>query len=543
MNLNRSWRRHFSFRHAPMLALASAATLATLAVSQIASGQARENQLGKVTFQTSCTAQAQQQFNRAMLYQHSFWYRASQRTFEDVLKTDPDCAMAYWGMALSLLWNPHVPPPAKNLAEGAVAIEKLKASPPRTQRERDFADALAEMYKDHDKVDHRTRMLNYANAMEKVAQTYPKDDEAQIFYALALNTSASPADKTYANQLKGAAILEQIAPRLPEHPGVAHYLIHLYDYPAIAEKGLNAAQRYAKIAPDAPHALHMPSHIFTRVGYWKDSIASNVRSALAAKDSKDGHDQLHAMDYLVYAHLQLGQEKQARAVVEDMKTVTSFAETFFVGPFALAASPARFAIERGAWKEAAELEVRANPAPQVVAISHYARALGAARTGSGAAAMAEIAKLDDLHKALVERKDVYWSGQVDIQRQVATAWVQYADGKFDEALKSLAAAADAEDKTEKHPVTPGPLAPAREQYASMLLERGQAAQALAAYEAVLKKEPNRLVTFVGGARAAVKAGDGAKAQLYYGKVVSLAAAADTVRPEVAEARAFVAKKG
>lgn len=531
-------------KHSLVLTSVSMAALAAVAWTQLASGQSRDSQLGKVSFQTSCSAQAQAQFNRAMLYQHSFWYRASQRTFEEVLKTDPTCSMAHWGVALSLLWNPHVPPPAQNLKDGAAAIEKAKANPPKTERERDWVDALAEMYKDHDKVDHRTRMVNYTNAMEKLAKKYPTDDEAQIYYALALNTSASPGDKTFASQLKGAAILEKIAPRLQQHPGVSHYLIHLYDYPPIAEKGLNAARRYAKVAPDAPHALHMPSHIFTRVGYWKDSIESNARSAQAAKESKDLHDQLHAMDYLVYAHLQLGQERKAKAVLDEIAKVTGYTENFFVGPFAIAASPARYVVERNAWGEAAALEVKPNPAQQVVAMTHYARALGFAHLRNVAAARAEVEKLAELHKALVDKKDAYWSSQVDIQRQVAAAWVLAAEGKAEEALTALAAAADAEDKTDKHPVTPGPLAPAREQHANLLLEQGKAKEALAHYEAVLKKEPNRLLTYVGAARAATKAGDRAKAQRYYGKVVELGAQADTVRPEIAEARAFVTgKKG
>jgi tetratricopeptide (TPR) repeat protein len=524
-----------------LLATVSAAAIVCVAASQFATGQSHDSRLGKVVFETSCAPVAQAQFNRAMLYQHSFWYRASQRAFEEVLKTDPNCSMAHWGIALSLLWNPHVPPPAKNLVDGTAALDKAKANPPKTPRERAYIDALAEMYKDHDKVDHRTRMVNYTKAMEQVAKDNPNDDEAQIYYALALNTSASPADKTFANQLKGAAILEKIAQRQREHPGVSHYLIHLYDYPPIAEKGLAAARRYAKIAPDAPHALHMPSHIFTRVGYWTESIASNAKSAEVAKDSKEFHDQLHAMDYLVYAHLQLSQDGKAKAVLEQMKAVTGYTETFFVGPFAVAASPARYAIERGAWAEAAALEIKANPAPHVVAMTHYARALGAVRTGNVAAAKAEVSKLDDLHKVLVDRKDAYWSGQVDIQRLVVTAWVLQAEGKLVEALQTIAAAAAAEDKTEKHPVTPGPLAPAREQYANLLLEHGKAKEALAEFQSVLKKEPNRLLTYVGGARAAAKAGDKPTAQRYYAKVVELAAAADTVRPEVAEARAFVAK--
>jgi len=284
--------------------------------------------LGKVHFDTSCKPDAQQQFDQAMLYQHSFWYRASQKSFEDALKADPECAIAYWGIALSLLYNPHVAPPVKNLAEGAAALEKGKAVTAKTQRERDYIDALSAMYADYGKVDHRTRVLAYLKAMEQLAQRYPDDDEAQIYYALALNVAASPSDKTYANQLKGAAILEKIWARQPEHPGVAHYLIHLYDTPALAEKGLAAARRYAKVAPAAAHAQHMPSHIFTRLGYWQESIASNIESGRVAKEAGDFHDQLHSMDYLVYAYLQLGQDGKAKAVIDDMTKVTGFTETF-----------------------------------------------------------------------------------------------------------------------------------------------------------------------------------------------------------------------
>jgi hypothetical protein len=526
-----------------LLASVSAIALATAALGHIAFGQSPEGTLGKVHFETSCLPSAQAQFDRAMLYQHSFWYRASQRAFEEVLKTDPDCSMANWGIALSLLWNPHVAPPAKNLVEGAAALQRAKSPAAKTQRERDYIEALGEMYRDHEKVDHRTRMQNYANAMARLSQSYPKDDEAQIHYALSLNTSASPADKTFANQLKGAAILEEIAVRQPQHPGVAHYLIHLYDYPAIAEKGLAAARRYAKIAPAAAHAQHMPSHIFTRVGYWQDSISSNSVAARVAKEGKELHDQLHAMDYLVYAHLQLGQEQQALAVIEEMNSVSGFTETFLPGPYALAASPARFAVERNDWKKASQLAIRANPLPHVQAVSHYARALGAARSGAPSAAKADIVKLGELAQALREKNDTYWSEQIEIQRRTATAWVLNAEGKADEALSMLAAAADDEDRTEKHPVTPGPLAPAREQYATMLLDRDQAQKALESFEATLRKEPNRLLTYVGAARAAAKTGDAAKARQYYSKVVELASGADTVWPEVAEARAFVAKKG
>jgi Tfp pilus assembly protein PilF len=499
------------------------------------------DQLGTVHFATSCTPEAQQLFDRAMLYQHSFWYRASQKTFEDALKKDPECGVAYWGIALSLLWNPHLTPPAKNLAEGATALTKGRTVGAKTQRERDYLDALWVMYADYEKVDHRTRLQAYAKAMEQLASRYPNDDEAQIHYALALNTSASPNDKTYANQLKGAALLEPIFKRQPNHPGVAHYLIHLYDYPPIAEKGLEAARRYAKIAPAAAHAQHMPSHIFTRLGYWDDSITSNVESARVAKADNEPGDQLHAMDYLVYANLQLGQDRKAKAVIDEMMTIGGRPEAYLAGAYALAASPARYAIERGDWKAAAALDVRPMPLLQAEAISHFARALGAARSGDPQAAKVDIAKLVELRDKLREAKDAYWAEQVDIQIKVATAWLIYAEANFDEALRAMSAAADAEDKSEKHPVTPGVPKPARELYGVMLLERGKPAEALVAFEATLKKEPNRLGAYVGAATAAEKAGDQAKAKQYFAKVVAIADGADEARTEVAEARSYLAK--
>src|SRR4051812_22445740 len=512
-----------------------------LTLAQPALAQADDQKLGKVHFETSCKPDAQKQFDRAILYQHSFWYRASQAAFEDALKADPGCGIAYWGIALSLLWNPHVPTPAKNLAEGAAAIAKGRQIGAKSQRERDYIDTLAVMYADHEKVDHRTRVVAYATAMEGLAQRHPKDDEAQIHYALALNTSASPSDKTYANQLKGAAILEPIFERQPRHPGVAHYLIHLYDYPPIAEKGLKAARLYAKIAPDAAHAQHMPSHIFTRVGYWQESIDSNEVSQRVAHQAADYHDQLHAMDYQVYAYLQLGQDTKAKAVMDNMTRVTGFTETFLPGPYALAVSPARYAVERGDWKSAAALQVRPSPLPHVQAMTHFARALGAARSGDPGAAKADIAKLTELRDKLIAAKDAYWSQQVDIQGKVASAWLLDAEGKHDEALKAMNAAADEEDATEKHPVTPGVPKPARELYGVMLLERGKATEALAAFEATLKKEPNRLNAYLGAATAAEKAGDKAKAQDYYKKVIAIAADADKTRTEVADARAHLEK--
>lgn len=500
-----------------------------------------EKKFGTVHFATSCNETAQRRFDRAMRYQHSFWYQSSKEIFEEVLKADPECGIAHWGIALSLLYNPHAPPPAPNLPLGLATIQKAKAVGAKSQRERDFIDALSVMYVDYDKIPHRERVQAYLKAMEALAARYPNDDEARIFYAITLNVAASPNDKTYANQLKGAAILEPIFKSKPQHPGAAHYLIHLYDTPALAEKGREAAKRYAEIAPTAPHAQHMPSHIFTRIGAWDDSITSNTASARAAKDSKEFDDQLHAMDYMVYAYLQLGQDQKAQAVVNEMNALTGINRDRFSTPYALAVSPARYAIERGDWKGAAELQVQPAKFAYAEAMTHFARALGAARMGDPGAANADIAKLAELREKLRAAKDAYWTEQVDIQWQVATAWMLYAEGKHDEALKAMSAAADAEDKTEKHPVTPGVPTPARELYGAMLLERGMANEALTAFEATLKKEPNRLGATVGAGKAAEKVGDAAKARQHYSDVVSLAKGADASRTDVADARAFIAK--
>jgi len=522
------------------LAAAFSAVLAAGIAQSAAAQEAAEQRLGAVHFETSCNDAAQRRFDRGMRYQHSFWYRASKEIFEDTLKADPGCAIAYWGIATSLLLNPFGVPPAANLAEGLAAIQKAKAIGAKTPRENEFIGALGAFYADYDKLDHRTRVQAYLKAMEAVAQRYPQDDEAQIYYALALDVAASPADKTYANQLKAAAILEGIFKRQPQHPGVAHYLIHSYDYPPIADKGLDAATRYSKIAPTAPHAQHMPSHIFTRVGYWKESIAANSASVCAAKADKEYGDQLHGQDYMVYAYLQLAQDKNARAVIDEMAAGTANPDLPGAS-FALAASPARYAMERGDWSGAAALEVRPSKFLHVMAITHFARAVGAARLGKPDAAKADIAKLAELRDKLREAKDAYWAEQVDIQWQTANAWLLYAQGKYDEALAAMAAAAAAEDKTEKSPVTPGPIVPARELYGAMLLERGKAKDALAAFEATLKKEPHRLGATLGAAKAAEQAGDAGLARQYYAAAVALGEAADPVRPEITAARAFVTK--
>jgi tetratricopeptide (TPR) repeat protein len=522
--------------------LLAAAVACAATLGSCPPGIAQENAdqtLGRVHFATSCNETAQRRFDRAMRYQHSFWYKASQEIYQEAIKADPECAIAYWGIALSLLNNPHSAPPAPNLPLGLAAIEKAKAIGARTPRERDYIDALALMYIDYDKTTHQARVLSYLKAMETLAAKYPDDDEAQIFYAITLNVAASPADKTYANQLKGAAILEPIFQRQPQHPGIAHYLIHLYDYPPIAAKGLPAALAYSKIAPNAPHAQHMPSHIFTRVGYWKESIAANLASVKAAKADKELGDQLHGQDYLVYAYLQLGQDSDARNVVDEVAAAQAGPDAFGAA-FAQAASPARYMVERGDWKGAANLEVRPGKFPHVMAVSHFARALGAARSGNPDAARIDIARLVEIRDKLREAKNDYWAGQVDVQQQEAAAWVLYAEGKYDEALAKMSDAVDAEDKTEKSPVTPGPLAPARELYGFMLLDRGKPQEALAAFEATMAKEPNRYNGYVGAAQAAQALGDTAKAKANYEKLVALAADSNSERPTLLAARAFVA---
>jgi len=499
-----------------------------------------DQRFGIVHFATSCNETAQRRFDRGMRYQHSFWYQSSMEIFEDVLKADPGCAIAYWGIALSLLYNPHAPPPPANLPRGLAALQKAQAVGARTQRERDYVDALTVFYEQYDKIPHSERVQTYLKAMKALAQKYPDDDEAQIFYAITLNVAASPKDKTYANQLEGAAILEPIFKRQPRHPGVAHYLIHLYDTPALAPRGLDAARRYAKIAPAAPHALHMPSHIFTRVGTWGESISSNIASARAAKDGRDFGEQMHAMDYLVYAYLQMGQDTKAHAVVADMMAIPNIQPERFVGPYALAVSPARYALERGDWKAAAELAVRPSKFAYADAMTYFARAIGAARSGNTAAATEDVAKLAELRERLRAAHDAYWTEQVDIQWQIAHAWLLHAEGKYDEALAAMSAAAAAEDKTEKHPVTPGAPTPARELFGQMLLDRGMAAEAIAAFEATLKKEPNRFNAIAGAAKAAQRLGDTAKAKFHFQKLTLLAGSADTVRPDLAKAREFLA---
>jgi len=503
--------------------------------------------LGKVHFPVSCSAVAQEQFDRAVALLHSFWLDEAAKAFAAIAQADPGCAMAHWGTAMTLFGNPFTwPLSGKALPDGWAAVEKAKAAQAKTQRERDYIGAVEVFYKDWDKVDHRTRALAYVKAMEELAQRYPEDTEASVFYALALDVTALPTDKTYANQLKAARILEKVFAEQPDHPGVAHYLIHSYDFPPIAAQGLTAARRYASIAPSAPHALHMPSHIFTRRGLWEESIETNRRSAAT---SKSHFDSLHAMDYLEYAYLQGARDRDAKRVLDEIAAIKKVDREHFVTAYALAAIPARYALERGRWADAATLLPYPNERdfpwvnfPQGMAISVYARALGAARSGNASAVREEIERLQRLREAMIEAKIVYWAQQADIQIKVASAWAAFAEGNKQEALKLMREGADMEDASEKHPVTPGHVLPARELLGEMLLELRQPTLALKEFEASHKLEPNRFRGLYGAAHAAAQSGDIAKAKTYYEKLVVLSRNADTERPEIKEAKAFLSKK-
>jgi hypothetical protein len=506
--------------------------LAACATQDPHEGHGGHARLGKVNFAVECNAAAQRHFNVAMAYYHSFAWAQIREPLERVLEADPGCGMAHWARALASLDNPFAWPgiisPAA-LGQGPEILQAARTTGLKSQRERDYVDALAVFFREPDKRDHRSRAKALETALEQLMQRFPQDTEAATLYALVLSANFDPADRKYSNQLKAAAILEPIFKQQPQHPGVAHYLIHSYDYPPIAHHGLDAARQYSRIAPDAAHALHMPSHIFTRVGAWKESIESNRESARVAAEAARGanaarglHDVLHAMDYMVYAHLQLGQDRQAREIIDQMRALEGFNPNIRTGPYALAASTARYAVERNDWKAAAELEVRPTRFAYVDAITHFARALGAARSGRPEAAQADIAKLAELRDRLRAAKDAYWAEQVEIQWLAATAWLLHAERRHDEALSTMSRAADAEDKTEKSVVTPGPLAPTRELYGAMLLERGMLHDALAAFEATLVKEPNRYNAFAGAAKAAERLGDQAKAKRYSEQLAAMA---------------------
>ena len=513
--------------------------------------------LGQVNFNVSCTPQAQKQFNHAVAWLHSFEYEEAEKAFTEVTVMDPQCGMGYWGIAMSNYHPLWAPPTAPELKKGWSAVEKAKSVSARTPREQAYIAAIETFYKDYDKVDHRARTFAYSDAMKRVHELNPSDREAGVFYALALiATGTMSPDKTYARQKEAAQILNQVLAREPQHPGVAHYLIHSYDYPALAELALPAARSYAKIAPASAHAQHMPSHIFIRLGLWQEAISSNLDAHSAAKSfavrnhiSGAWDEQLHAMDYLVYAYLQRAQDKYAAGVLDELNRLQKVEPPTFKVAYAYTAIPARYALERRQWREAATLnmppgqlgEFLLSQFPWAKAHLHFARAIGAARSGDTVAAAREVDELAAIRQELVEVKGDYdWAKQVDIQRLLASAWVEYAEGKHDEALKLARSAADLDDATEKHPVTPGSILPAREQLGELLLELKQPAAALQEFETSFQSTPNRFNGLYGAARAARLAGNRKSANVYYRKLLDLARDTDSARPEVAEAKTFLA---
>jgi tetratricopeptide (TPR) repeat protein len=499
----------------------------------------QDEKLGKLTFPTSCDPKVQAEFERGVAMIHSYWFLIARRTFENVLKEDPGCAIAYWGIALDLLNNSlAVVPPRADAEAASAALEKARAIGAKTERERDWIEALSAYYRDHDKIPVNARLVAYNKAMEQVAQRYPDDYEAQVFYALTLQASASATDTTYANQRRSAAILEKLYDQNPQHPGVTHFLIHAYDYHPLAQEGVPAARRYAGIAPAVPHARHMPSHIYSMVGLWQESIASNA-SAMEIQP-----DYYHAADFAVYAHLQLAQDAKAKALTEKSLATADRGDRpiNFVNFTAKNAMSARYMLERADWAGAAALPFTPTQYPQPDSLIRFTRGLGMARSGDLAGARAEIEAIKALRAALEKSNQSYWADRSEEQILAISAWIALKEGARDQAVKFMRAAADGEDGSVKHVAMENRLYPLRELYAELLLETGQPAAALHEFETALEQTPNRYRTFLGIARAANAAGDRQKASEFYGKLVDLAKNADTQRPETQEAKAFVAGK-
>lgn len=507
---------------------------------------AAPERLGKAHFMTSCDPSVEQPFDRAVALLHSFWFDEAIKSFNRVLESDPHCTIAYWGIAMS-----HHGYRGQEAARqaGLAAVRQAEAAlkDVKTQREKDYLAAVAVLYKDAESVSPRARSVAYEKAMERLTQKYPDDREAMLFYALAILDTVLPTDKTYANRLKAGAILEKEFKAQPDHPGIAHYIIHAYDVPALADRALAAARRYAKMAPAAPHALHMPSHTFTRLGYWEESIEANIDSAKAARRIGSPGEYLHALDYQVYAYLQTGQDRAASRIVAQVPALArgrgATAEYGSANFFAVAAIPARRALERHAWAEAIRLQPHPSNMPQTEAMTYFARALGFARTANPSAAQRELEGLTAMRARLLEARDAYWTEQVDIQRMVVGAWISWAHGQKDEAVRMLRAAADREDATEKSATTPGPLMPARELLGDMLMELKQPDLALQEYEATNRKEPNRFLGVYGAARAAQLSGDREKAKQYYQRLLTICRRADRPgRPELTKARTVVSSR-
>jgi len=532
---------------APILAVLLALGAARSANAQSDAHDLMEGRGRDVSFPVSCGADIQPRFDAALAALHSFWYGQALKEFTAITEAKPDCAMAYWGIAMSI-WNQiWAPPTPANLTKGSNAIARALALGAKTPREQDYLDALAAFYTDHDKLDHRTRAAAYMRKMEQVAQRYPDDREARIFYALSLLATADGLDKTYKNQLQAGAILEQIFAEKPEHPGPAHYIIHAYDYPALVDRALAAAQKYAICVTAVPHAIHMPSHTYVLLGRWKDTIESNNAAEIAEADRGTPEDRIHALDYLVYAHLQLAQDREAKQVldlalkIEDELVARKHDSGLRARPFGIAAMEARWALERLDWSTAATLPPRPSRYPNAEAVPHFARAVGLARSGRPDDARADIDRLAALRKTLADAKNLYWARVVDVQLKMANAWVYRALGRDSDAVTLMQEAARAEETSETHDtLSPGPIGmTAHEALGMLLLELGRPAEALQAYEASLGTGKNRLRSFAGAAAAAVRLGNVSTARNYYTSLLELADHSGATRPELAEAKAYM----
>jgi len=533
----------------------TAASLLILAASCGAQEHQHENgeKLGAVHFATSCTAGAQRESNQAVALLHSFQFSRAVEGFNVVLGQDSTCGIAHWGIALSNWGNPFAAgmKDQRQLQAGRESMERGKAVGAKTERERAYLAAVGKLYNDYESTPQRARVIAYRDAMLGVAARYPEDHEAQIFYALAIAASEDPADKTYAGRLKAGAILEQLFEQEPTHPGPAHYIIHTYDVPSLAGRALVAARRYSEIAPDAPHALHMPSHTFTRTGYWQESIDSNIAAAAAARHEGQTAEELHTSDYEIYAYLQTGQDEAALRIVDslpeiasrfDPKAVVSGAGSPSTAYFALAAIPARYALERRDWKQAAQLSLRETPFPYTEAMTCFARGLGAARLGQATAANDSARALRQIRERLLKSGENYWAQQVEIQELEVEGWAALAEGKKTESLQRMKAAAELEDATEKNAVTPGPLAPARELLGEMLLEMKQPTQALEQFQATLTKEPGRFRALYGAAHAAELSRSREASQRYFGELLKICGHADKPgRAELLEAQSAISQ--
>jgi tetratricopeptide (TPR) repeat protein len=503
--------------------------LSALAVFLAASSQEQHQhgppeKLGEVLFPISCAPAVQASFNHSVALLHSFAYSAAEKSFLEVAAADPKCAMAHWGVAISYyhqLWEPPISP--ADLLLGQLEIQKAKTLGGDSSREQSFIDALALFYKDTPTVPHATRALAYQQAMSAVALHNPNDRESLIFYALALLGTASPTDRSRANQKHAADILEPLFKKYPQHPGVAHYLIHAYDNPELAQRGLTAARAYAQIAPSAPHALHMPSHIFTLLGLWPDSILSNSAARAAAQRQGDVGEALHAMDYLIYAYLQAGRNSEAARLLQELGVMPDLQVSQFKVGYAATAMPARYALERRAWDEAAAIPPKLGSPPQVLAITYWCHATGLARSGKPDAAERELEKLSQSLREVRKKNDDYWAAQVEIQIDEAEAWIAQARGRREKSLSLLRAATEKEGSLEKRPITPGPIVPAREQLGDLLLEQNQPGEALREFETSLVNAPGRRGALSGAARAAEMAGDSAKAQEFRKRLNDLGA--------------------